>query len=80
MPYTFGGRKMYVYSAIGGLFGVAADGQDVVKVLWKTSAWNHSVVAPSPVCMPDGRIFMTAGYGAGSMSLQLSENSGQFSV
>lgn len=80
MPFTFGGRKMYVYSAIGGLLGIAADGADAGKVLWKTSAWNHSVVAPSPVCMPDGKIFMTAGYGAGSMSLQLSESEGQFSV
>src|SRR5665648_143725 len=80
MPFTFGGRKMYVYSAIGGLIGVAADGADVGKVLWKTPAWNHSVVAPSPVCMPDGKIFMTAGYGAGAMMLQLKENGGNFTI
>jgi outer membrane protein assembly factor BamB len=80
MPFTFGGRKMYVYSAIGGLIGVAADGSDVGKVLWKTPAWNHSVVAPSPVCMPDGKIFMTAGYGAGAMILQLKENNGNFTI
>jgi len=80
MPFTFGGRKMYVYSAIGGMAGVAADGADAGKVLWKTAAWNHSVVAPSPVCMPDGKIFMTAGYGAGSMMLQLKESGGNFTV
>lgn len=80
LPYTFGGRKMYVYSPIGGLIGIAADGADAGKVLWETPAWNHSVVAPSPVCMPDGKIFMTAGYGAGSMMLQLKENGGKFSV
>ncbi len=80
MPFSFGGRKMYVYSSIGGLSGIAADGPDAGKVLWETSAWNHSVVAPSPVCMPDGKIFMSAGYGAGSMMLQLSENGGNFSV
>ena len=80
MPFTFGGRKMYVYSAIGGLIGVAADGSDVGKVLWKTPAWNHSVVAPSPVCMPDGKIFMTAGYGAGAMMLQLKGNGGNFTI
>jgi len=80
MPFTFGGRKMYVYSAIGGLIGVAADGSDVGKVLWKTPAWNHSVVAPSPVCMPNGKIFMTAGYGAGAMMLQLKENNGNFTI
>jgi outer membrane protein assembly factor BamB len=80
MPFTFGGRKMYVYSAIGGLIGVAADGPEVGKILWKTPAWNHSVVAPSPVCMPDGKIFMTAGYGAGAMMLQLKENGGNFTI
>lgn len=80
MPFTFGGRKMYVYSAIGGLMGIAADGADVGKVLWKTTAWNHSVVVPSPVCMPDGKIFITAGYGAGGMMLQLKSDNGNFSI
>ncbi len=80
MPFTYGGRKMYVYSAIGALVGVAADGDDAGSVLWSTTVWNHSVVAPSPVCMPDGRIFMTAGYGAGSMMAQLSESNGQFTI
>jgi outer membrane protein assembly factor BamB len=80
MPYTFGGRKMYVYSAIGALVGVAADGDDEGEILWQTTVWNHSVVAPSPVCMPDGKIFMTAGYGAGGMLAELTENSGDFSI
>jgi len=80
MPFTFGGRKMYVYSASGGMAGIAADGPDRGTLLWQTSAWNKQVVAPSPVCMPDGKIFITAGYGAGSMMLQLKESSGKFSV
>ena len=80
LPYTYGGRKMYVYSSIGGLTGIAADGSDAGKLLWEAPAWNHSVVAPSPVCMPDGKIFMTAGYGAGSMMLQLKEIDGKFNI
>jgi outer membrane protein assembly factor BamB len=80
MPFTFGGKKMYVYSAIGALVGIAADGDDAGKILWKSSVWNHTVVAPSPVCMPDGKIFMTAGYGAGGMMAQLSEKNGEFSI
>jgi outer membrane protein assembly factor BamB len=80
MPFTYGGRRMYVYSAIGALVGIAADGDDAGSVLWSTTVWNHSVVAPSPVCLPDGRIFMTAGYGAGSMMAQLSVNNGKFSI
>lgn len=78
MPFVFGGRKMYAYSAIGGVCGVAADGPDAGQILWKEPAWNHSVVAPSPVCMPDGKIFLTAGYGAGSMVIQLSAENGNF--
>jgi outer membrane protein assembly factor BamB len=80
MPYEFGGRTMYVYSAFGGVFGVAADGPDAGTVLWETAAWNHEVVAPSPVCLPDGKIFLTAGYGAGAMVLQLTENGGHYQV
>jgi outer membrane protein assembly factor BamB len=80
IPFEFGGRKMFVYSAIGGLVGIAADGDDVGTVLWEVPQWNKSVVAPSPVCMPDGRIFITAGYGAGGMMLQLKANNGQFTV
>lgn len=80
MPFYYGGRKMYVYSAIGALVGIAADGEDAGSVLWSTAVWNHSVVAPSPVCMPDGKIFMTAGYGAGSMLAQLTEANGHFTI
>ncbi len=80
MPMEFGGRKMFVYSAVGGICGVAADGPDAGTVLWSSTAWNKSVVAPSPVCMPDGKIFLTAGYGAGSMVLQLEAAGGKYSV
>lgn len=80
IPFTFGERKMYVYSAIGALVGIAADGDNAGEVLWQTTVWNHSVVAPSPVCLPDGKIFMTAGYGAGSMMAQLSKNGGEYSI
>jgi outer membrane protein assembly factor BamB len=74
VPFEFSGRKMFVYSAIGAAVGIAADGPDAGRVLWEVPEWNHRVVAASPVCMPDGRIFLTAGYGAGSMVLQLTAN------
>lgn len=80
IPFEYMGQKMYVYSAVGGVCGISAEGKDAGKILWQTTAWNHSVVAPSPVCMPDGKIFITAGYGAGSMVLQLSKNDNQFTV
>ncbi|MEZ5072270.1 MAG: PQQ-binding-like beta-propeller repeat protein [Bacteroidales bacterium] len=80
MPYTLNGVKMYVYSAYGGVFGVAADGPGAGTVLWETSAWNHQVVAPSPVCRDDGKVFLTAGYGAGGMVLQLRPGGPGFEV
>ena len=80
MPYTFRGEKMYVYSAYGGACGIAAGGPRAGEILWQTTAWNHQVVAPSPVCLPDGKIFLTAGYGAGSMVLQLDISAGRYNV
>lgn len=80
MPYEFRGVKMYVYSAFGGACGIAADGPDAGEILWETGAWNHQTVAPSPVCMPDGKVFLTAGYGAGGMMLQLSGTGPRFQV
>lgn len=80
VPMTFRGRRMYVYAAVGGVVGVSADAADRGKVLWETTAFNHSVVAPSPLPLPDGRILLTAGYGAGGMMLQVSEANGVFSV
>jgi outer membrane protein assembly factor BamB len=80
MPWTLNGTRMYVYSAVGGVVGIAADGPDEGKVLWESLKWGCSVVAPSPVCFPDGKLFLTAGYGAGSMVFQVSESGGNFSI
>lgn len=80
MPFEFEGVKMYVYSAVGGVAGIAADGPEKGKLLWEASEWNHPVVAPSPVCLPDGKIFLSAGYGAGSMLLQLAKTGAGFQV
>ncbi len=65
MTLSAGGGKQFVYAALGGLVGVAAEGPDRGRLLWRTGAFQPSVVAPSPVPLPDGRFFMTAGYGSG---------------
>ena len=78
MPMTFGGKKMYVYFAIGGVCGISANGPDKGKSLWESVAFSPSVVAPSPVILDNGKIFFSAGYGAGSMLMQIKENNGQF--
>ena len=80
MQWTLNGKKMYVYSAVGGVLGVSAEGADEGKILWKSTAWNHAVVAPAPVCFPDGKIFLTAGYGAGSMVIKVTPSGGEYKV
>lgn len=78
IPYTFQGKRMYLYCAIGGLIGVGADGAETGKLLWKAPEWATNVIAPSPVATPDGKIFLTAGYGAGSMVIRLRESEGKY--
>jgi outer membrane protein assembly factor BamB len=78
VPAVIAGRRMYLYAAVGGVVGVAADGPERGRVLWENDAWNKTVIAPSPVVLPDGRVFLTAGYGAGSLMLQVTEESGTF--
>jgi outer membrane protein assembly factor BamB len=75
MPMEFAGRRLYVYCASGGVVGVdAKDG----ALLWETSDWKISIATvPSPVPLPEGRIFLTGGYGAGSLMLQLLEENGK---
>jgi outer membrane protein assembly factor BamB len=71
MPMNFEGKKMYVYAAIGGVCGISAEGTDRGKILWRINKFNPSVMAPSPLVLPGGKIFLTAGYGAGAAMLQV---------
>jgi outer membrane protein assembly factor BamB len=80
MPWEYRGVKMYVYSAVGGVCGIAAEGDHAGEILWQSSEWSCSVVAPSPVCLPDGKVFLTAGYGAGSMVFQINHEGGIFTA
>jgi len=80
MPMNFGGKKMYVYFAIGGICGISAEGNDLGKILWKTKKFAPAVVAPSPLILDDGKIFVSAGYGAGSMLFQVKKEGADFTV
>lgn len=73
IPMTIAGRKMYVYGAIGGMFGVSAEPETAGKLLWEIP-WDAKVVAPSPVPAGDDLIFATCGYGRGSRLLKLTDN------
>ena len=80
IPMTFYGKKMYVYASLGGIFAVSAEKEDVGTLMWESTAWNNSVIAPSPVAMGNGKIMLTAGYGGGSMVLQIMGNGAKFDV
>ena len=80
MPMTLDGKGMYVYAAAGGLAGVSAEEEDRGMLLWATSLWSPEVVAPSPVVLDNGKIFVTAGYGAGSMMVEVSREGDSYAV
>ena len=80
MPMVFEGKRMYVYAAVGGICGISAEGDDRGQILWKTTEFAPSVVAPSPLILGNGKILITAGYGAGTMVFQLVKGSSGFDV
>lgn len=71
IPYTIHGRRLYVYCAIGGIVGVSAEAGTAGDIVFETTLFDRNVIAPSPVYMGDGRLFVTAGYGGGSMVLDI---------
>ncbi len=75
MPMEFAGRRFYVYCGSGGVAGVSAqDG----ALLWETAAWKISIATvPSPLVLDGGKIFLSGGYNAGSLLLQLREKDGR---
>jgi len=69
IPAEFMGKRMYIYCASGGVAGVNADDG---AILWETSDWKIRIAnIPSPVIVDDDMIFLSGGYNAGSMMLQL---------
>lgn len=80
MPFVIHGKRMYLYSAIGGLVGVSAEGETAGQIILETNMWNHNVIAPSPIYLGDGRLFLAAGYGGGSMMCRIKVEKDSFSV
>jgi len=79
-PMSFGGKKMYVYAGVGGVCGVSAEEADRGSILWETSQWQPSVVAPSPVQVSANQIFTVAGYGAGGAMLRVDKNGSKWTA
>lgn len=80
IPFTIHGKRVYVYCAGGGIVGVSAEADTAGRVVFASNLWNHNVVAPSPIYLGDGRLFVTAGYGAGSMMLKITPGDAGFTV
>lgn len=74
MPVDFAGKRLYVYCANNGVVGVdAANG----ALLWETTDWKIAIATvPSPCILDHGRIFLSGGYNAGSLMLQLEQVEG----
>lgn len=65
---SVGEKRIYVYSCDKGLLGIdPADG----KILWRSKEWKVQVAAASPVDMGGGRLFLSAGYGAGAAIMDI---------
>ncbi len=80
IPMTLLGKKTYVYCYSEGVIGVSAEDGDRGTLLWETNKWTHSVTSPSPVPIDEERIFLTVGYGGGSMMLGLKEEAGKITT
>jgi outer membrane protein assembly factor BamB len=78
MPTDFAGLRMYVYCASGGVVGVSADDG---SILWEFPDWKIRIAnVPSPVIVGEGRIFLSGGYNAGAVMLQLQQEGEQISA
>ncbi len=71
MTITAEGTRQYIYAALGGIVGVSAEPEDRGRLLWQSSSFSASVIAPSPLILDNGRFFMTAGYGYGGVMFQI---------
>jgi len=74
MPMTVGGKRFYFYMAVGAMCGVSAETADRGQLLFAETKWQPSVVAPSPLLLPNNRVLLVAGYGAGGAVLELSRS------
>lgn len=71
IPMELAGARVYVYAAVGGIVGVSAERESRGTVLWRSTDFDAAVIAPSPVRVGPNRVFQTAGYGAGSIMLEI---------
>ena len=72
------GQKTYIYMAIGGVCGIAADGNRQGEILWEATEWSPTVIATSPLYIGNNEIVFTTGYGAGGGRIRISKSGSGF--
>ena len=50
------------------------------RLLWTFRQWKCGIPIPSPIAIGDGRLFMSAGYGAGSVMFRVRKAGGRFTA
>jgi len=77
MAATIGGVRQYLYMTPNKIVAVAAaDGQ----ILWSIPFATKMAAVPSPLAIGDGRVFITSGYEAGSMMIQVDKGASGFTA
>lgn len=75
VPMELGGRRTFVWCASGGVVGVSAEDG---RLLWAYEDWKIAIAnVPTPVVVGEGRVFLSGGYNAGALMLQLIAEDGQ---
>ncbi|MDR1958990.1 MAG: PQQ-binding-like beta-propeller repeat protein [Planctomycetaceae bacterium] len=72
MPMRLDGKPTFVYCGKGGVVGVDAV---TGTVLWSTTEWKIGIATcPSPLVLPENRIFFCGGYNTGARMMQIVKN------
>lgn len=74
---TIGDTQQVVLCVNNGAFAVDPD---TGKLLWSFTSWKCNIPIPNVTNLGDGKLFVTGGYGAGSVLLQISPSAGGFDV
>ncbi|MBG88607.1 MAG: hypothetical protein CMO80_17135 [Verrucomicrobiales bacterium] len=80
--YEIAGRKQILtYGRLSGSEGryTSVDAK-TGKVLWRWDGYFNKIMIPMPTNMADGRLFVTGGYGCGSVMLRIDRRGSNYSV
>ena len=80
IPMVIHGKRMYVYNAVGGVVGISAEGDDIGKLMWKTSDWSPATTAASPLFLGNNEIAVFGSYGAGGARIKISTEGSGYSA